>query len=187
MRDTGARLFPVILLALLTALTFWLDQATQRDDGGRDGKRRHDPDYIADHFQVRRFDSEGFLQHSLVAEKMLQYPDDDSTSVLAPQLTYQHSPLTHVFAESAWLDKDGKHVRMEGNVHIVRDGNDDRPPIEILTSVLYADTDQSVAHTDAPVKILQGMTEIDGKGMEVNSKTHISILFSPVHGTIYRN
>lgn len=185
MRDTGARLFPVVLLALLAALTFWLDQATYGDNGSRDGKHRHDPDYVVERFQVRRFDSAGLLQHSLEAEKMLHYPDDDSTLVIAPRLTYQHDPLTRVASDTARLDRDGKSVRMEGNVRVVRESGDGRPATEISTSVLYADTDEGVAHTDAAVKIVQGKTEINGMGMKTNSKTHLSILYGPVRGTIY--
>ena len=185
MRDSGARLFPVALVALMAALTFWLDQATQQDDGRRDGKLRHDPDYIVDHFQVRRFDADGELQHLLVAQKMLHYPDDDTTRVIAPHLTYQHVPPTHIEADTAWLDKDGKHVRLDNNVRVVRESSDERPQTEITTSVLYAEPDDNFAHTDAPVKLTQGKTEIFGKGMEANGKTHISVLFGPVHGTIY--
>lgn len=185
MNTAGTRLFPVALMASLAALTFWLDHAAQKDDGGRDGKRRHDPDYVVDRFQVRRFNAAGELQHSLAAQKMLHYPDDDSTSVVAPQLTYHNTPPTHLSADTAWLDQDGKHVRLDGNVRVVRAATANRAPTQIDTSVLYAEPDAEFAHTDAPVTLTQGRTVVRGKGMEANNKTRLAVLFGPVRGTIY--
>lgn len=185
MKYSGTRLFPVALMAALAALTFWLDRSMQDEDSGRDGKKRHDPDYVVDRFQVRRFNADGELQHSLVAQKMLHYPDDDSTSVIDPQLTYHRTPPAHLAADTAWLDKDGKHVRLDGNVRVTRDAIDNQPPTRIDTSVLYAAPDDEFAHTDAPVTITQGRTVIHGTGMETNNRTHVSVLFGPVRGTIY--
>lgn len=185
MKSSGAALFPIGLMALLAATTFWLERATQTEDG-RDGNHRHDPDYIVDNFHVRRFDVDGALQHSLDAQKMLHYPDDESTEVLAPRLTYHRTPPAHVSSNKAWLDKDGKHVKLDGDVHVIRDSIDDRPKTEITTSVLYAVPDDEFAHTDAPVTITQGQTVINGSGMETNNKTHISVLFGRVLGTIYQ-
>lgn len=182
---SGTRLFPVALMAALAGVTFWLDRTTLSDDNGNNGKYRHDPDYMVNNFHVRRFDADGALQHSLTAQRMLHYPDDDSTRVFAPRLTYHRTPPTHLAADTAWLDKDGKHVELDGNVHIVRESIDDRPPTQIDTSVLYAAPDDEFAHTDAPVTITQGRTVINGTGLETNNKTHISVLYGPVKGTIY--
>lgn len=184
MRHTGAALFPIALMGLLAALTFWLDQTTQLENS-RDGKRRHDPDYIVDRFEVRRFGPDGELQHSLVAQKMLHYPDDDSTTVTAPQLTYHSRPPAYLSSDTAWLDKDGKHVRLDDHVRITRESGDDRPAAELNTSVLYVVPDDEHAYTDAPVTLTQGMTVIRGKGLDANNKTHISTLSGPVRGTIY--
>ncbi|OHC67788.1 MAG: LPS export ABC transporter periplasmic protein LptC [Rhodocyclales bacterium GWA2_65_20] len=186
MRATGAGLLPIALLALLAALTFWLDRATQGEGNGRDGKHRHDPDYMADNFHVRRFAGDGALQHSLVAQKMLHYPDDDSTEVIAPRLTYHRTPPVRVSSNKAWLDRDGKHVKLDGDVRVIRDSIDDRPPTEIATSVAYAVPDDEFAHTDAPVTITQGQTVINGTGLETNNKTQMSVLFGRVRGIIYQ-
>ena len=184
MKRSGEALFPIALMALLAAATFWLDRATQVEEG-RDGKKRHDPDYIVDNFYVRRFDVDGALQHSLRAQKMLHYPDDDSTEVIAPNLTYHSTPPRFVSARTAWLDKDGKHARLDGNVRVIGEGEGERPRTEIATSVLYVQPEDEFAHTDAPVTISQGLTTISGTGMETSNKTRVSVLFGRVKGTIY--
>lgn len=180
-------LFPVVLVALLAGLTFWLDRATQPQDESHSGKHRHDPDFIVDNFQVRRFAADGTLQHTLVAKKMLHYADDESTEVAAPRLTYHRTPLLNITANTAWLDKDGKHVRLNGDVHIVRDTVGGKPPTAMATSVLHAVPDDEFAHTDAPVRITQGLTVLNGTGMESNNKTQISVLFGRAKGTIHNH
>lgn len=187
MKQNSAGLIPVALVALLAGLTFWLDRVTQPPDDGRDGKHRHDTDYFVDQFVVRRFNADGLLQHTLVARKMVHFPDDESTEVEAPHLTYHRVPLLRVTSNTAWLDKDGKHVRLDGDVHVIRDGVQGRPPTEMTTSVLHAVPDDEFAHTDAPVKITQGLTVLNGTGMETNNKTQISTLFGRTNGIIYKN
>lgn len=186
MRHSATALFPIAVVALLAGATIWLDRATQVEDDSRSGKRRHDPDYIVDKFSVRRFDETGKLQHFLVGEKMLHYPDDDTTQVIAPQLTYYRNPPMHVFSKTAWLDRDGKHVKLDGDVRVVREGLNGTPSTEILTSVLYTIPDEDFAHTDAPVVITQGLSVMRGTGMESNSKTQISVLYGRASGTIYQ-
>ena len=38
--------FPLLLVAMLAALSFWLEQAVQGTVTAKDGSTRHDPDYI---------------------------------------------------------------------------------------------------------------------------------------------
>jgi lipopolysaccharide export system protein LptC len=183
--SAGTRLFPVVVMASLAALTFWLDRATQPEEARRGSVGRHDPDYIVDQFEVKRFDVAGALQHTLVAQKMLHYPDDESTEVIAPRLTYHRTPPTQVFADKAWLDKDGKHVRLEGNVNVVKTGVDGRPPTKFITSVLYAVPDDEFAHTDVPVTISEGQSVITGTAFETSGKTNVSVLYGRVEGVIH--
>lgn len=184
MKQGSAGLVPVAIVAVFAALTFWLERATHQEER-RDGKNRHDADYFVDNFTLRRFNAEGTLQHTLTAAKMVHFPDDESTEVTAPHLTYHRTPPQYVSSKTAWLDKDGKHVRLDGNVRILRESVDRRPPTEIRTSVLHAVPDDEVAHTDAPVQIVQGLTVLNGTGLESNNKTQISTLFGPTNGIIY--
>ena len=90
MKDRGASLFPLAMLVLLAALTFWLNRLIQ-DDKPR-GPQRHDPDYWVERFEVRRFDIDGQLQHTLVGDKLVHYPDDDTAIVTAPHISYLQKP-----------------------------------------------------------------------------------------------
>ena len=58
MKNLGTTLFPLLLLGLLAALTFWLQRTTSFDDPMNRAKARHDPDSIIEHFTVQRLQSQ---------------------------------------------------------------------------------------------------------------------------------
>ncbi|HTY99158.1 MAG TPA: LPS export ABC transporter periplasmic protein LptC [Rhodocyclaceae bacterium] len=187
MKSGGAPLFPLVLAGFLTALTFWLERASHLDDPDRGAKQRHDPDFYVEQFRVRRYDEAGTLLNTLVAQKMLHFPDDDSSEVLAPYLVYHRTPPTVVTAKTAWLDKDGQHVRLKDDVRVVKGGGDEKPDTVITTSVLNVVPDDEYAQTDAPVVVTQGKTVINGTGASVDNKAQVTVMRGPVHGIIYRN
>lgn len=182
-----APLFPLLLAGALAGMTYWLDFATRTQTPGNDGKSRHDPDYIVEKFEVRRFDPAGALQHTLVADLMRHYPDDDSTVVLAPRITYHRPPPTHVTAREARLDSKGKHVELIGDVRIARSGEDGLPDTVLATARLDAWPDDEIARSAAPVAITRGRTRIEGRGLAADDKTATYVLDGPVRGTFFRN
>lgn len=185
MKPTGASLFPLLVLALLAGLTFWLERATQENVGGR-SKARHDPDYYVERFTFRRYDADGALQHTLSADRSVHFPDDESTEVTAPRLTYFKGRITTATANRAWLDKEGKHVRLNEDVRVVRAGEGDDPETVMTTTVLNVVPDDEYAYTEAPVRITQGRSVFTGTGFESSGKTRISVLSGPAHGLIER-
>ena len=56
MKHWPSQLFPIILLAVLAGLTFWLQKTVDRGDAPRDRTPRHEIDSKAENFVARRFD-----------------------------------------------------------------------------------------------------------------------------------
>lgn len=187
MRLSGAALLPLMILALLAGFTFWLEQTSQGEPRASGAKARHDPDFWVDRFTLRRFDTKGNLLHALTAKRLEHFPDDDSTEVAAPHLQSFGRRETQTVANTAWLDKEGKHVRLEGDVRVIRPGEGKDPETVITTSVLHVTPDDETAETSAPVTITQGQSVVHGaNGMELNNKTRVTVLLGPVEGTIDR-
>jgi lipopolysaccharide export system protein LptC len=187
MRVPGASaLFPLAVLAMLAGFTFWLEHTSRGDAIGGGRKLRHDPDFWVDSFTLRRFNLDGSIQHTLKATRMEHFPDDDSTEVSEPRVAYfRDGQTTTMTAHTAWLDKEGKHVRLQDEVRVVRSGPDS--PAVIETSVLNVTPDDEYAQTNAPVTITQGRSVMRGVGgFEVSNKTRIAVMNGPVTGTIYR-
>lgn len=186
MRIHSAHLLPLILLTLLAALTFWLERASRGDDNDNI-KGRHDPDFVVDNFTLRRFNLDGGLQHSLSAKKMQHYPDDDSTSVFDPALTFfGNSSPTRLSAQQARISKDGKQVRLSNDVRVVREASADHPELLVSTAEMVVYPDDEIARSSVPVSITQGHSVITGSGMEVDNRTQTYTLMGPVQGRIYR-
>lgn len=186
MKIHSAHLLPLILLTLLAALTFWLERASQVGDGGND-KGRHDPDFVVDNFTLRRFNTEGNLQHSLSAKEMLHYPDDDSTTVIDPALVFfGNAAPTRLGARQARISKDGKQIRLADDVRVVREASDGNPELRVTSAEMVVYPDDEIARSSVPVSIVQGRSVMTGSGMEVDSRSHTYTLSGPVRGTIYR-
>lgn len=179
-------LFPLLLVGLLAAMTYWLELASRPPAGATDGKSRHDPDYVVENFEVRRYGPEGNLQHTLRAVQMRHYPDDDSTVVLSPDLTYHNKPPTFIRADEARLDSKGKHVQLIDNVRVTRSGANGGADTVLTTARLDAYPDDEIATSDRPVTITRGKTVVDGSGLKANNKTSLYVLEGPVHGIFHR-
>lgn len=180
-------LFPLAVLVLLAALTFWLERTTQVDEGPQDGKLRHDPDFIVSDFTVRKFDLQGQLQYALVAQRMVHYPDDESTEVESPNLTYfSRPPIMRISSRRANISKDGNEVVLIDGVRAVREPSAKDPEMVLTTTELSIYPDQEFAATDKPVKLLHGESVLKGVGMELDNKAQLYKILGNATGTLHR-
>lgn len=185
---SASGLFPILLLVALGALTLWLERATQLDNGQNNGKFRHDPDFMVENFTVRRFAADGMLQNTLTARKMVHFPDDDSTDVDAPRVLFNRGPQpVRLSSNTAWVSKDGKEVKLKGDVRYIRPGLNGAPETAIATAEMTLLPDDELAHSDVPVTITQGQTIVTGSGLDADNKAKLATLRGPVRGIIYNN
>jgi lipopolysaccharide export system protein LptC len=186
MNDRATAMFPLFMLLLLAGLTFWLSRVIQSD--APRGPLRHDPDYWAEGVELKRFDSNGKLQHTLVADKLLHYPDDDTTIVTRPHVTYHRQPPVEIWARMAYVGRDGKEVDLVDEVRLLRHGAPGNVPATTLeTRTLKILPDEEKAHTDDPVVLTRGASIVRGTGLDVDNGTGIAVLGGRVSGTIQSN
>lgn len=184
MNERLAAWFPLLLLAILAALTFWLDRAVQPPAGKSDGATRHDPDFIVDRVSAMRTTADGGIRHTLFAEKMIHYPDDDSTNLQSPKFVSYASgkaPIT-ITSREALLSKDGENVYFQDNVRVTRAPYGDKSELVMETSYLHVIPNANVVQTDRPVVITDANTVVNAIGLELNGETRILKLKSRVKG-----
>ncbi|HUO43835.1 MAG TPA: LPS export ABC transporter periplasmic protein LptC [Burkholderiales bacterium] len=176
--------FPVALLTAITALTFWIDHLSQPSDLPREGKLRHDPDYIVEDFSATRIGEDGTPRYTLSARRMTHYPDDDSTQLEAPRFVHFSRSRAPIVATSrtAWVSSNGETAKLRDDVKIVREASGDRSELVLETSTLEIIPDSNLAQTDQPVSIRDGNTLMTGVGLEFNNETHVLKLLSHVQG-----
>jgi lipopolysaccharide export system protein LptC len=186
MKHWGSALFPLSLLLVLTLLTFWLRYATQLSEPNRDGKNRHDPDYLLSDLVVRKLDREGLLKYTLRAVEARHYPDDDTTDLTRPRLVQQNHgdgkpPLT-ISAERGHVTRDNERVDLHDKVRIHRPPNEDHEEFTATMDKLTVFPDDETAFTKSPVLVTQGKSWVKGVGMRVDNKARTYLLESRAVG-----
>ncbi|MEW5942875.1 MAG: LPS export ABC transporter periplasmic protein LptC [Pseudomonadota bacterium] len=184
MKDRFAAGFPLALLFLLAALTFWLDRAVQAPQAKRDGSGRHDMDYSVENFTMTRMGKDGAPQHTLAAAKMVHYPDDDSTHLTNPHYTRldKEKPPLHIRAQRGLVSSNGEHVYFTGGVQVVREAGRGKDQVTAATEFLHVIPDKDLALTDKAVTIRTPTVVMTAVGLELNNKTHTMKLLSRVKG-----
>jgi len=184
-RNRASNLFPLLLLLALAAASLWLERAVQAPEYDRSGKTRHDPDFVAEDFSVIKMGTSGKPEYSLSAARMLHYPDDDSTDIVAPRLVQRLERAVPIVisADRGLISRNGEEASFSGNVVVVREAGQGRSELRVQTEYLQIVPDRDLARTDRPVIITEGRSRLAGVGMEINNKTRQFALLSQVRGT----
>lgn len=181
-----SQIFPLLLLAVLAALTFWLDQTVQQGDKSAENMRA-DPDFIIDNIVARRLDVNGNVKHTLYASRMTHFPNDDSTHLVSPRFISNASanvPVT-ITSRTARVSSGGENVYFEDDVRVVRAPYGNRTEMALETSFLHVIPDSHIARTDRPVTITDAHTVATAIGLELNSETRIVNFLSQFRGTYH--
>jgi lipopolysaccharide export system protein LptC len=176
MKGLPAIWFGLMLLALLAALTFWVDKVAEPPAAKRDGSTRHDPDYIVNNFSTLRTNGFGNPRYKLEGTEMRHFPDDDSTELTKPRFSLfsLKKPTTEIIADRGQVSSNGENVYFMDNVKVVRAATQRKAEMTVLTDYLHIIPDQDFAKTDRPVTILQApRTVIHAVGMEFYKKQGI--------------
>ena len=171
---------PLLPLLLLLLGTYWLSQQVQPLPQ-TESLLRHDVDYVIDKFSAVTLDLQGQPRHTLSAEKLWHFPDDDSIHLQMPQLSSQHPkhPPSVTSARTGMLSSKGDEVFLFDEVRVQRfsaSGSEQlfsTGYLHVVPDLDWAETDQAVVMTDAH-------NSIRAIGMEIDSKTHKVALLSHV-------
>jgi lipopolysaccharide export system protein LptC len=173
---------PLILLALLAAMSFWLDRKVQPPAHRPDGSTRHDPDFVIEGFSAMKMNPDGSRRYTLAAKRMVHYPDDNSTQLELPRLVYfdyARAPVT-VRSDTAEASRGGDDVFFHGDVQIIRSAYESNAELGVFTSFLHVIPDKDLAKTDKPVRMVEGNSTASSVGLEFNNATREIKLLSEV-------
>ena len=176
--------FPLVLLAVLAALTFWLDHVVQ-PPAPRPQAPKDEPDYIVDGLSAMRMDRSGRVKHTLQAQRMTHYPEEDLTVLVSPRFVAYgegHVPVT-ITSKHARMSGNGENVYFEDDVRVVRAPEGKLSELTLETSYLHVIPDENIAKTDKPVTIRDATAVVVASGLELNSETRILELLGRVRGT----
>jgi lipopolysaccharide export system protein LptC len=173
---------PLILLALLATLSFWLDHKVQPQSRLPDGSTRHDPDFFVEGFSAVKMNPDGTRRYALSARRMVHFPDDNSTQLELPRLVYfdyARAPVS-VRSETAQVAKGGDDVYFVGDVQVVRSAYATNAELGVFTSFLHVMPDKDLAETDKPARMVEGNSTATSVGLEFNNRTREIKMLSEV-------
>ena len=186
MKSWSTALFPLSILFVLCALTFWLRFATEFDEPKRDGKLRHDPDSIITDAVLRKINAAGKLQYTLKAAEVRHYPDDDTTHLSNPHLVYLSpaKPTLTVRADRGLAVSGGDQIDLLENVVITRAATPKRQEFNAAMAELTVFPDEEKGVTKSAILMTEGKSWVKGVGMKVDYKTQTYVLESQASALI---
>jgi lipopolysaccharide export system protein LptC len=186
MNDRSGGWFVFALLIALAALTFWLDRIAQPDPTAPRDVSSLDPDYIVDGLWAVKMDAAGRLTHTLRAQKMTHYPDEDLTVLIEPKFVAygEGQPPVTITSRKARMSGNGENVYFEQEVRVVRAPHESTGELVMLTNFLHVIPEAKIAQTDQPVTIREANLLVHATGLELNSDTRVLKLFGRVKGTL---
>ena len=164
---------PIAFLALLTALTFWLNQFVQVPGARTDGNKRHDPDLVVENFTAQALGPTGEVQYTVKATKMSHFPDDDSSLLETVIFTALHPNLPPIVAVAprGRLVAGADEVIMEGGVVVTSEKTEKHAPLKLSTPALHIFPEKNIARATAGVQLDSPTGKISASRMELNSLT----------------
>jgi len=146
---------PLGVLGLLVGLTVWLNALVQPGEARARGDGRHDPDLIVENFNARKLGADGRVLYTLVARKMVHYPDDDSSHLetLAFDAYEPRQPRVAITADRGRLETGGERVWIEGNVLVRREAGERIEPVQLATDRVLVVPDEGTASTTSAVRL----------------------------------
>jgi lipopolysaccharide export system protein LptC len=163
---------PLGALALLVGLTLWLNTLVRPAGARDDGKLRHDPDLIVEGFSASKLGEDGRVLYTLVARKMVHYPDDDSAHLESIKLEAfePRQPRMTITADQGRLEQGGDRVWVEGNVVVVREADARLEATTLRTERLLVLPDEGIARSEVPVKVESVAGEARAATMELDNR-----------------
>lgn len=176
---------PLLPLLLLLAAIYWLNLQVQPGAAASNNKLRHEPDYIIDNFTATTLDAQGKIRFVMSAQKMLHYPDDDTTHLTLPHINSMtvEKPPMHMSALKGEVSSKGDEVFLRDNVIIVRPAYADKSELTFSTNYLHVLPNKDLVQTDQAINMVDARTKLDAVGMELDNKTHIVKFLSQVKST----
>lgn len=176
---------PLLPLLGLLAVTYWLNQQVQPEPAKPDPRLRHDPDAFMDNFSAVRFNRVGQTSYIMSAKKLEHYPDDDSTTLDAPQLTSVAvgRPSIHVVARRGTVANRGDEVFLHEDVEVLREASAEREQMTLETEYLHVIPDRDWADSNQPVLLRDPHNTINAVGLEMDNRQQTLKLLSQVRST----
>jgi lipopolysaccharide export system protein LptC len=193
---TLLRLMPLLLMGLLTLLTFWLVQKnTPHEKSALERVRLHEPDYTINNGTLSALSELGATKYRILGNTVTHYDDDASIDITTPRMRLFQpgkAPVT-VKADTGHLDGDLTILDLINNASIFRPAQaataTEPATLRMLASSSYFKVliNDDIIESDRPITLEQGMSIMHStEGGRFNNVEQSMTLSGQVKGRIER-
>lgn len=148
------RFLPLLALALVAALSLWLERVTRVDPPPPPRSVHSGPDFTASNTRIRGHDDSGRPSYVLHARELAHFPDRDVVVLQAPSLSlHKDGRDTFIDAERGEVLPGGEQIELFDNVRIRRPADAQGPALALDTEALTIWPDAQRAISDTPVEL----------------------------------
>lgn len=184
---------PVVLMAVLAGLTYWLVRSTPVPEAPREqAPPRSDPDYVMERFSVQHYSQAGLPGLRLEGRTLRHYPDTDRLEIddVRVRHTDEQGRVTVATARQAQAEGDGSQVRLVGEARVVRQAGAEPTrdpldqPMEFRGEELLFFVDAQRLVSDRPVMLEQGAMQLSGQALIYDHPRRVLELRGGVQGVL---
>ena len=179
-------LLPLVAMAALAGITYWLLQATLPTAQAPERPKEHAPDYFANDFSVSELDTTGTTQYRLTAVSMVHYEDDEDSDLTLPamRMFQPGKPTVTATSQRGTVNGDVSIVDLYDHARILRVAGAGDPQMQADSEHFRIHVNDDVIETEKPVKLQRGPSVMTANGMNYNNVTREMKLFGNVRGAI---
>ena len=171
------------LFGIALNIVFWITRQRTNEQTYAGPPRS---DYTLTDFTLNALDAQGKLSFQTTGPRLSRRGDDGSIFMTTPdyQMVDGNGNPWKGKSDSAWVNKEGTIMKLDGRVEMHRRPAKDLPPIDVVTSNLTTWPKDKKMETAEPATIAQPGSILRGTGMRGDLNTKVLELLSDVHAII---
>lgn len=173
---------PVLPLLGILAMSYSLDRQTQPEATKPDSRTQHTPDAIVDNLTATTLDRSGMPHFILQTKQLVHYTDDDSTTLVTPDITAltPAQPDVRITALRGNVSSKGDLLELQDEVKIVRAANTQLSELVISTDYLKVFPEKELSQTDRAVLLKDAHNTVNAVGLDMDNQAQTIKLLSQV-------
>jgi lipopolysaccharide export system protein LptC len=178
----GSLWLPLAMLALLAALSFWIERSVQVPANGGLAAQS-EPEGIMEKFDALRTDPTGRPQYRLSAQKLKHYAGNRRTELESPRFVQLDAEAgeVSVTGKLATVSPDGNEVDLRGDVIVERAARPGQSAMTLRTAQLLVFPDRDLLRAPGAVEVVDATMNVRAHGMEYDARRRVIKLTGRVH------
>jgi lipopolysaccharide export system protein LptC len=191
---------PVVLMAVLALLTWWLLRLTPTfEPEAPEPPPQHVVDYHMKNFAVRSFTPDGQLKGEFLGAVARHYPDTDALEVTRLRINGQGAgaQTLSASADQALVNGDASEMQLMGHAQVISSAasaglpassasaaQGNHPTVQLDSAFLHVWVNDARVSTDRPVRITQGASQVDADSLSFDKNTQFTQLSGRVRAVL---